>query len=376
MVRLNSVRVKFQATFMQSLCINLVEQDNRSMTTWIKHFAFTFASAMLFACVAQAQFEQPDTGGPVAPEEKFHQIDKFRQLEEILPTPNDYRTASGAPGRDYWQQTVDYVIDVELNDENQTIDGREQITYRNNSPDPLRYIWLQLDANIYAPDSDAKTTATNENRFGLSIGSMKSLKAREDFDGSIKIRSVKEAQSGNALHFQIVKTMMRVDLPKELPPNEVFTFKVDWSYAINNSAVAGGRSGYEHFDEDNNNIYEIAQWFPRACAYNDVTGWQHKQFLGRGEFTLEFGNYEVRITVPDDHIVAASGELQNAVDVLTPEQMQRFEQAKSANEPMSRLRKPRRIRLRLQRARKPGSTGPKTFVTLRLPPPANSSGTQ
>ena len=265
--------------------------------------------------------------------EKFSQEDKFRQLEEILPTPNDYRTASGAPGYKYWQQQIDYVIDVEIDDENQMLIGSEKITYTNKSPDPLRYIWLQLDPNIREPHSDAQTTGTADNMSRSSLDQIRNMMQREKFDGGVKIGKVADVETGDALKFTIVKTMMRIDLPRALGEDEATEIQVDWKYAINNSKMVRGRTGYEFFEEDENCIYEMAQWFPRACAYTDVNGWQHKQFLGRGEFTLDFGNYEVRITVPADHIVASTGVLQNTQEVLSEEQRERYEESKTAETP-------------------------------------------
>ena len=264
---------------------------------------------------------------------KFDQEDKFRQLEEILPTPNDYRTASGSPGHKYWQQQIDYVIDVEIDDESQQLTGSEQISYTNLAPEPLRYVWLQLDPNIRQPHSDARTTQTSRELDQTSLDQLRNMLERENFEGGVKISNVSDLENGNELKFTIVKTMMRVDLPESLENGDTFRFQVDWTYAINNSKVARGRTGYEHFESDDNIIYEMAQWFPRACAYTDVTGWQHKQFLGRGEFTLEFGDYEVRITVPSDHIVASTGVLQNPQDVLTEAQRERLETAVHSETP-------------------------------------------
>ncbi len=263
---------------------------------------------------------------------KYGQQDKFRQLEEVLPTPNDYRTASGSPGHKYWQQNVDYVIDVSIDENLRMLTGSETVTYRNVSPEPLRYVWLQLDPNINTPHSDSWQSRTSGDLDRTSLDQIRSMQLRENFDGGVKIKSVTDS-AGADLHFTIVKTMMRIDLPSELENDHAFTFRVDWSYAINNSDEVGGRTGYEHFEKDDNCIFEMAQWFPRACAYTDVTGWQHKQFLGSGEFTLEFGNYEVRITVPDDHIVASTGELQNADAVLTDDQRTRLAEARTAEAP-------------------------------------------
>ena len=265
---------------------------------------------------------------------KFDQEDKFRQLEEILPTPNDYRTASGAPGYQYWQQNVDYIIDVEIDDETQMLIGSEEITYINQSPDPLRYIWLQLDPNIREPHSDSQTTTVDGAMDRTSLDQLRNSLQRSEFDGGIKIGKVVDLETDKPLKFTIVKTMMRVDLPEAIEKGDSFRFQVDWKYAINNSKVVRGRTGYEHFESDDNYLYEMAQWFPRACAYTDVTGWQHKQFLGRGEFTLDFGSYEVRITVPADHIVASTGVLQNSDDVLTEAQQERLKESESSEVPM------------------------------------------
>ena len=233
---------------------------------------------------------------------KYRQADKFRQLEELLPTPNDYRTASGAPGHRYWQQKVDYEIDVELDDATQRIRGREVITYTNNSPDTLTYLWLQLDANMKQPQSGRSLAAPAPSlSAGLSYNSLDSLLTGTQFDGSVKVKEVLDVASGVPLPHVVVKTSLRVDLPRGLKTGEQFRFAVAWEYAINNSKVSPGRTGYEYFEEDKNYLYEMAQWFPRLCAYSDAVGWQHKEYLGSGEFALEFGDYVVRITVPDDH---------------------------------------------------------------------------
>jgi hypothetical protein len=258
--------------------------------------------------------------------------DKFRQLEEILPTPNEQRTASGAPGARYWQQRADYVIDVELDDTNQRIIGKETVTYKNLSPDTLNYIWLQIDQNIFARDSDAQTTGTAPDFKHVPLNRLEQLVART-YDGKVNITNVTDTK-GNPLKNLLVKTMMRINLPAPLAPNGTFVFNVAWNYNINNQRIFGGRAGYEYFPADRNYLYEIAQWFPRMAAYNDVSGWQHKQFLGSGEFTLEFGDYLVRITAPNDHIVSATGILQNPKQVLKPAWIQRLKQAETAREPI------------------------------------------
>jgi hypothetical protein len=257
--------------------------------------------------------------------------DKFAQLYDKLPTPNVYRTASGAPGHQYWQQRADYDMRVELDDEKQRIYGDETITYYNNSPDQLSYLWLQLDQNLFAEDSDGRMTKTGKIDEKMSFNTLREW--HKQFDGGFKIDHVKDA-TGKDLKFTIVGTMMRVDLPQVLPAGKNIQFKVKWWYNINDGGTFGGRCGYEYFPKDENYLYSIAQYYPRMCAYTDNEGWQHKQYLGSGEFTLSFGNYTVAITVPDDHIVAATGTLQNTSTVLTAEQRKRYEQSQNATEPV------------------------------------------
>lgn len=256
---------------------------------------------------------------------------KFEQLDQLLPTPNEYRTGSGAPGPKYWQQRADYIISAELNDENQSITGTESITYYNNSPDVLTYLWLQLDQNINAKGNNTLKTETNTIRDSLDTRLMAQNLGLFDFDGGFKIKSVRDA-AGKALPYTINYTMMRIDLLSPLPAGKQMTFSVDWSFQINDrmhdATPNDGRSGMEYFPEDGNYSYIIAQWFPRMAVYDDVNGWQHKQFLGQGEFTLTFGDYEVNLTVPADHIVAATGMVQNPKEVLTFDQLTRFEKAK------------------------------------------------
>lgn len=258
---------------------------------------------------------------------------KFEQLDQLLPTPNEYRTGSGAPGPRYWQQRADYLINAELNDANQSISGSETITYYNNSPETLKYLWLQLDQNINAKESNTAKSSTNSVRDSVDAKTIASSLGLHDFDGGFKIKSVKDA-TGKALPYIINFTMMRIDLPVALGPNQKISFSVDWSFNINDRVKGltpnDGRSGMEYFPADGNYLYIIAQWFPRMCVFDDVVGWQNKQFLGQGEFTLTFGNYTVNLTVPADHIVAATGMVQNVKEVLTPEQFARFEKAKTS----------------------------------------------
>ena len=256
-----------------------------------------------------------------------YNTNKFKQLHEEFATPTIYRTASGAPGHAYYQQKADYVIDVVLDDKKQKIEGKETITYKNNSPDKLTYLWVQLDQNMRARDSDSKLIETNNIKEKMSFKQLAEI--HNDFDGGFKLDYVKDA-SGKDLPYTINKTMMRIDLPKPLMPGASYSFKIKWWYNVNNRDEIGGRSGYEYFQEDDNYLYTIAQFYPRMAVYNEVEGWQHKQFLGTGEFTLPFGDFKVNITVPSDHIVGATGTLTNASSILTSEQKNRF--AKAQNE--------------------------------------------
>ena len=249
---------------------------------------------------------------------------KFRQLEQDLPTPNNYRTGSGAPGHQYWQQKVDYDMEITIDDDKQTLTGKETITYTNNSPDRLDYLWLQLDQNVRATNSDSYKISTSTLSNKASTSALKNLEPW--FDGGFKIDAV--TSNGKDIDYTINKTMLRIDLDTPLTTGDTYTFSIDWWYNINNRQEIGGRSGYEYFEENENYLYTIAQYFPRLCKYNDIYGWQNKQFLGRGEFTLEFGDYEVSITVPSDHLVASTGTLLNPEEVLSAEQRNRLEQAR------------------------------------------------
>lgn len=259
---------------------------------------------------------------------------KFEQLEQMLPTPNEYRSGSGAPGPRYWQQQADYVIHAELNDDTQTMTGSEVITYYNNSPDVLTYLWLQLDQNLHAQDNDTDKTSTGSLRDSSSVKAMAGQLNMWDMGAGYKITLVAD-EGGKPLPYTINKTMMRVELPKPVKKGEKFGLKVEWSFKIVDRNLSFSRGGYEYFPEDGNYSYTVAQWFPRLCVYDDVAGWQNKQFLGHSEFALPFGNYKVNLTVPSDHIVAGTGTVQNLNEVLTSSQYQRFQQAqKSFDKPV------------------------------------------
>ena len=258
--------------------------------------------------------------------------DKFRQMgPDEMATPNTYRTASGAPGTDYWQQQVDYKMKIRLDDDIQKIHGEETITYHNNSPDVLYYLWIQLDQNIYAKDNNS--AKIEQMKISDQMQTNDLIDLYPWFDGGFKLDKVADA-AGKDLPYIVNQTMMRIDLPKPIQPGQSYSFQINWNYNINDRMRLGGRSGYEYFDTDKNYLYTIAQYYPRLVAYMDYSGWQHKQFLGSGEFTLDFGNYEVALTVPSDHIVAASGVLQNPKDVLTADQLSRYNKAKTSTEPV------------------------------------------
>ena len=260
---------------------------------------------------------------------------KFEQLDYLVQSPNEYRTASGAPGPKYWQQRADYDITAALDEKNKRITGSETITYYNNSPNPLTYIWLQLDENEHDPKSDnnhfnessIQPTMTEADLYRLEP--WRQLETLGD-----KITQLTDA-AGKPLKYIINQTMMRIELPQTLKPGQSFIFKVDWNYTIPNRFVTGGRGGYEYFPEDGNCLFTITQWYPRLCVYSDFQGWQNHQFTGTGEFALTFGNFKVKMTVPADHIVAATGECKNYNQILSSNQLARWKQAQNVKEPLA-----------------------------------------
>ncbi|NNC89799.1 MAG: M1 family metallopeptidase [Akkermansiaceae bacterium] len=270
----------------------------------------------------------PAAGHPFSYEE-----DPFRQLDEILPDPNGVRAANGAPGPAYWQQRADYQIAVRLDDEKQRLTGSETITYTNNSPLELAYLWVQLDQNRFEAGALGHQSREAPDFREFDYRRLRDELTRAEFDGGYEITKVADA-GGKPLEHTIVDTMMRIELPEPLPPGGVVGIGIDWEYAVVNAKHVRARGGYEYFEDDGNYLYTIAQWYPRVAAFTDVTGWQHKQFLGRGEFALEFGDYEVAITVPDDHLVASTGVLQNAPEVLSVKQRERLARAESSAKPM------------------------------------------
>ena len=254
---------------------------------------------------------------------------KFEQLGQLLTPPSPYRNASGAPGADYWQQRADYTIKAEIDEANNVLTGEETITYYNNSPDILNYVWIQLEQNVNKKENEDFGELVGGVRDSISSQHMQYLVRPLEFAAGYTIKYVKDA-SGNTLHSIVNNTMMRVNLNQPLNPNQSVSLAIAWSYHITDrSMFLLSREGYEHYPDDNNNVYLIAHWFPRMAVYNDTEGWQNKQFRRLGEFALEFGNYEVEITVPADHIIASTGTLQNPKEVLSAKHRERLELAKN-----------------------------------------------
>jgi len=258
---------------------------------------------------------------------------KFEELGTILPTPNEYRTASGAPGPKYWQQRADYDIQCNLDEDKQILTGSETITYFNNSPDELTYLWLQLDENEHSAKNNANYQDGSKLPDLTSDQMLDRVTRNEANDFGDNIVKITDAL-GSPLHYMVNKTMMRVELPATLKPGQKFVFKIDWNYHISDRMKYGGRGGYEYFPEDGNYLFTMTQWYPRLCVYSDFQGWQNHQFTSRGEFALTFGNFKVQMTVPADHVIGATGECQNYQQVLTPAQFARWQQAQTAKEPI------------------------------------------
>ena len=298
-----------------------------------KNVLIITAAFCLFATNIFAQHNHKKNKGvtPVPSYQNATDQNKFRQLDQDLPTPNVYRTASGAPGHQYWQNTADYTMDIRLDDENQRVYGTEEITYNNASPDVLEYLWVQLDQNMRSPES--MTYEIQQGNLKDGVGLNEYFNMFHTFPGGFNIDHVKDA-SGADYSLKVNHTMMRIDLAKPLKAGESVKVNIKWWYNINDRMEIGGRSGYEYFKEEDNYLYTIAQFFPRMAVYSDVTGWQNKQFLGRGEFTLPFGDYDVKLTVPSDMVVGATGEIQNTDEVLTAAQKARLEKAKTSDTPV------------------------------------------
>ncbi len=278
----------------------------------------------LFAAISTAQEEEQKEKEP-----GHYNHNKFKQLYEEFSTPNAYRSASGAPGAAYYQQQANYKMDIELDDENKKIYGKETITYINNSPDDLEFLWVQLDQNVRAKDSKSPLREGDGVPMAQRPSTFVGKHMTTPFDGGFNIEYVRDAK-GAPLSYTINQTMMRINLPQPLKSKSEISFSIKWWFNVVNHTVDRARSGYEYFPKDDNRAYVIAQFFPRMCVYNDVEGWQNHQFWGSGEFALPFGDYEVNITVPADHILDGTGELQNRKEVFSKTMMQRYEQAKKS----------------------------------------------
>lgn len=262
----------------------------------------------------------------LAQEKAHYNTHKFRQLQQQEQTsPNSEHTASGAPGYGYKQQQVDYKMDIVLDEKTDKLTGIEIITYHNNSDDTLDYLWVQLDQNIRRKNS--KTQAISSGKIPPLLSPHNFSKQYiHPFDGGFNITSITDTKK-NTLKYQLNYTMMRIQLPTPLKPGDRFVFTIKWWYQINNFVEFGGRSGFEHFSNDGNNLYIIAQFFPRLAVYNNVEGWQNQQFWGRSEWALEFGNYEVNITIPADHILDGTGKLTNRKEVFSSKELKRYDKA-------------------------------------------------
>lgn len=258
---------------------------------------------------------------------------KFEQLGIMLSDPNTYRTASGAPGHQYWQQRADYDISARLDEPNRILEGDEIITYYNYSPDLLHYLWIQLDENQHHPS--AESNFFDGSRIGTPVltETLDRFKSDTWLEGyGVNILLVADAK-GNPLPYTIHQTMMRIDLPTPLKAGGKISIRIKWKYKIPERMRIGGRGGYEMMP-DGNALFTITQWFPRMAVYSDFQGWNNKQFTGRGEFALPFGNYRVRMTVPADHVVASTGTCVNLKKVLPSAAWSRWQQAQNTHEPI------------------------------------------
>ncbi|MDA9955004.1 M1 family metallopeptidase [Gammaproteobacteria bacterium] len=258
--------------------------------------------------------------------------DKFRQLDEVFPSPNLSRPATGEPGPMYWQQRADYKIQIKLNEDTRSVKGSETITYTNNSPLTLKYIWLQLDQNIFAKESiNNLTRPWGGGDSSVDFSTLRRQNFMDKFEGGFQELSIKI--NNKSPDTNLVGTHVRINLEKPLKSGESTSLDIEWAYALVEENAVRARNGYETF-EDGNDIFLMAQWYPRVTVFSDYEGWHNKEFIGNGEFTLEFGDFEVDISVPSDHVVSATGILLNESDVLSPIQKKRMRQARKSEKPM------------------------------------------
>ncbi len=279
-----------------------------------------FCSLAAAGLAAQNVQPRPPQGTRPVPPPISDEVSPFHRLS--LPTPTNIRTGAGTPGKEYWQQRADYLIRAELDTTRKVLSGEETITYTNNSPDTLRYVWLQLDQNVYRPDSRGALIFVQSARFGTAG-------ANGGFGLSrIGVRLVPVTGRGSVTGYAPVTpfvngTMMRLDLPRPLPPGRKLEIDVAWSFPFGPNA---NRMGVERVD--GSDIYEVAQWYPRMAVYDDVRGWNTEQYYGQGEFYLEYGAFDVSLTVPTDMLIGSTGTLRNPTAVLTPVQQRRLAAAR------------------------------------------------
>ncbi|HEY0175728.1 MAG TPA: M1 family peptidase, partial [Pedobacter sp.] len=289
----------------------------------------TLLATLLLGTSMQVSFAQDIQNNPGS-----NHGNKFEQLGTILSTPNEQRTASGAPGVKYWQQRADYDIKCNLDEQLLQLTGTEKITYFNNSPDVLTYIWLQLDENEHNNLKNANYQSTTTMPEIATTRTVDNAEISETDNGKgVSILKITDAL-GKELKYTVNKTMMRVEMPVPLKSGQQFIFNVNWKYKITDRIAEGGRGGYEFFPEDGNYLFTMTQWYPRLCVYSDFQGWQNHQFTGRGEFALTFGNFKVQMTVPADHMVGGTGECINYSAVLSPAELAKYNQSKTAAEPV------------------------------------------
>jgi hypothetical protein len=327
--------------------LNLIFKSNTIMKR-------IFTSFLLSVSIVGAAFAQDIQNNPGS-----NHGNKFEQLGTILNTPNEQRTASGAPGVKYWQQRADYNIKCELDEKNLKLTGSETVTYYNNSPDPLTYIWLQLDENQHNSLKNSGYQSSSGMPKATTTQNVDKSEARNgDVDNGLgdMITKLTDA-TGKNLKYTINKTMMRIDLPTPLKPGAQFIFNLDWNYKITDRMTVGGRGGYELFPEDGNYLFTMSQWYPRLCVYSDFQGWQNHQFTGRGEFALTFGNFRVQMTVPADHVVGGTGECINYRTILSPAKLARYNKAKTSATPVEIV-----TLAEAKAAEKAPSTAKKTWV--------------
>ena len=258
---------------------------------------------------------------------------KFNAIDRLLEPPSPYRTASGAPGEDYyWQQRADYKIKASIDENTNELVGEETITYFNNSPHDLKFLWLNIEQNVNRKGNEDFGDVMGGVKDSISSLQMQYLVRPIDFPAGTDIQWIRDA-NGNDLDYIVNNTLLRINLPQLLMSGLNITFSIKWkNYITDRAKFLLSREGYEYFPEDDNKVFLLGHWFPRMAVYNDTEGWQNKQFRRLGEFALEFGDYEVELTVPEDHIVAGTGVLTNESEVLSKVQRERMEKARQSFE--------------------------------------------